>query len=222
MQPEAWNIEHNRLHHYRLNEAKDPDLVQRNLNKLREKDTPMALKYAEVAFILPIWKWFYYAPNTYKELKINEWLKGGKNLPEGLDPDEAATLASLFAPRNAPLREIVKPRDVLLNVLGPMFFGRYIAIPALLCVIPGVGPTLAAHAAVNLVLAELLTNVHSFATIVTNHAGDDMYTFDDAVKPKTGSFYVRQVVGSVNYAAGTDPIDFSHGFLNYQIEHHGT
>ena len=47
-----------------------------------------------------------------------------------------------------------------------------------------------------------------------------MYTFDDAVKPKTGSFYVRQIIGSVNYAAGTDPIDFSHGWLNYQIEHH--
>merc|ERR1711957_919597 len=50
--------------------------------------------------------------------------------------------------------------------------------------------------------------------------GEDMYTFDDAVIPKTGSFYVRQVVGSVNYNAGNDVIDFSHGWLNYQIEHH--
>jgi hypothetical protein len=30
MLPEAWNVEHNRLHHYRLNEDGDPDLVQRN------------------------------------------------------------------------------------------------------------------------------------------------------------------------------------------------
>ena len=44
-----------------------------------------------------------------------------------------------------------------------------------------------------------------------------MYTFDDAVKPNTGSFYVRQIVGSVNYPTGTDPIDFSHGWLNYQV-----
>ena len=57
MQPEAWNIEHNRLHHYRLNEGKDPDLVQRNLEFLRDDDRPMALKYATVAFFLPIWKW---------------------------------------------------------------------------------------------------------------------------------------------------------------------
>ena len=57
-------------------------------------------------------------------------------------------------------------------------------------------------------------------TVVTNHCGDDMYKFDDSVKPKTGAFYVRQVIGSVNYAAGNDVIDFCHGFLNYQIEHH--
>ncbi len=48
-------------------------------------------------------------------------------------------------------------------------------------------------------------------------AGEDLYTFDDAVKPNTGSFYVRQIVGSTNYAMGTDAIDFSHGWLNYQV-----
>ena len=48
-------------------------------------------------------------------------------------------------------------------------------------------------------------------------AGEDLYTFEDAVKPNTGSFYVRQIVGSTNYPTGTDPIDFSHGFLNYQV-----
>ena len=31
---------------------------------------------------------------------------------------------------------------------------------------------------------------------------------------------MRQIIGSTNYATGTDPIDFSHGWLNYQIEHH--
>lgn len=57
MQPEAWNIEHNRLHHYRLNEGKDPDLVQRNLDFLRDSSRPLALKYLTVAMFLPIWKW---------------------------------------------------------------------------------------------------------------------------------------------------------------------
>jgi fatty acid desaturase len=27
-------------------------------------------------------------------------------------------------------------------------------------------------------------------------------------------------MGSVNYKTGTDPIDFAHGWLNYQVEHH--
>ena len=35
MLPEAWNYEHNRLHHYKLNETGDPDLVQRNAAWLR-------------------------------------------------------------------------------------------------------------------------------------------------------------------------------------------
>ena len=76
------------------------------------------------------------------------------------------------------------------------------------------------HAIINLVLADLLTNLHGFVTIVTNHCGDDIYTFDDQVKPKSGSFYVRQIVGSANYKTGDDATDFAHGWLNYQIEHH--
>mmetsp|Transcript_8780 Transcript_8780/g.21031 ORF Transcript_8780/g.21031 Transcript_8780/m.21031 type:complete len:480 (+) Transcript_8780:102-1541(+) len=220
MQPEAWNIEHNRLHHYRLNEAKDPDLVQRNLDFIRDGKYPRFLKYVVVAFFLPIWKWFYYAPNTYKEMKTNEWVRSGKELPEGYDPELAVTVVSMLDPGRKATRKIVKPLDFYKNVVGPMFLGRYVAIPAALALIPGVGPTLAVRALTSLVLAELLTNVHAFVTIVTNHAGDDMYTFDDAVRPNSGSFYVRQIIGSVNYDTGDDVTDFWHGWLNYQIEHH--
>ena len=35
-----------------------------------------------------------------------------------------------------------------------------------------------------------------------------------------GTFYLRQVISSVDYAAGNDLCDYLHGFLNYQIEHH--
>lgn len=35
MLPEAWNIEHNNLHHYRLSEEDDPDVVERNTRFLR-------------------------------------------------------------------------------------------------------------------------------------------------------------------------------------------
>ena len=35
MLPEAWNVEHNKLHHYKLGEQGDPDLVERNLEFIR-------------------------------------------------------------------------------------------------------------------------------------------------------------------------------------------
>jgi len=223
MHPEAWNIEHNRLHHYRLNEEKDPDLVQRNLDWLRDDPRfPLAMKYATVAFFMPIWKWFYYAPNTYKEMRMAEMKKEGETLPESFDSNKALTVPDLFEMGEVGkvTRKVVNPVALFKNVLGPFFFFRFVALPAPLLAIPGVGPALFGHAVANLVLAELLTNVHAFITIVTNHAGEDLYTFDDAVKPKTPSFYVRQIVGSANYATGTDLVDFSHGWLNYQVEHH--
>ena len=71
----------------------------------------------------------------------------------------------------------------------------------------------------NLFLAELLTNVHSFVVIATNHAGD-MYRFRDRCRPYSGSFYLRQVLASVDFWTGSDINDFLHGYLNYQIEHH--
>lgn len=72
----------------------------------------------------------------------------------------------------------------------------------------------------NLFLAEVLTNIHGFVAVVTNHAGDDMYRFRDGCRPFSGSFFLRQVIASVDFAYGSDLVDFSQGFLNYQIEHH--
>ena len=33
---EAWNMEHNQLHHYHLGEMEDPDLVEHNMTLMRE------------------------------------------------------------------------------------------------------------------------------------------------------------------------------------------
>ena len=38
------------------------------------------------------------------------------------------------------------------------------------------------HALLNMVLAETLSNVHSFIIIATNHCGDDLYRFDSPCK----------------------------------------
>jgi hypothetical protein len=223
MMPEAWNVEHNRLHHYHLGEGKDPDLVQRNLEFLRDKDVPMPLKYATVALFMPIWKWFYYAPNTFKELQIQKWRIEGKALPSEFDREEAMTVRAMLFPKSKGEEagaQVAPPVEFFKTVLAPFFLSRFILLPAPLLAIPGVGPSLYGHALINLMVADFVTNIHGFITIVTNHAGEDIYTFEDEVKPKTGSFYVRQIVGSTNYQYGTDLVDFSHGWLNYQIEHH--
>ena len=69
------------------------------------------------------------------------------------------------------------------------------------------------------VIAELLANLHSFLVIVPNHSAEDIYQFSTPHKTQ-GEYYLRQIMGSVNYSTGSDFIDFVHGFLNYQVEHH--
>lgn len=223
--PEAWNVEHNRLHHYHLGERLDPDLVERNSEFIQNMDVPLIVKYMNVLAVMPVWKWFYYAPNTYKELQLTEkFYKKDIPLPDGYDPLQALTLRDIYFPETEAHKvsqeTIVKPADFLSKVLFPFLLTRFVLLPAPLLLIPGVGPMLFSHAIGNLVLAELLSNVHSFATVVTNHAGSDLYKFDDEVRPKSGSFYVRQIVSSTNFNYGNDWTDFSHGWLNYQIEHH--
>lgn len=82
----------------------------------------------------------------------------------------------------------------------------------------------------SVLLAELLTNLHSFVIIACNHAGNDVYKFDTSVKARSDEFYLRAVIGSVNFHTGhdfgapgtfaADSVDFMQGWLNYQIEHH--
>jgi hypothetical protein len=36
------------------------------------------VKYLGVLFLMGTWKWFYYAPNTYKELVISEMRRSGE------------------------------------------------------------------------------------------------------------------------------------------------
>merc|ERR1711871_1908035 len=57
--PEAWNVEHNNMHHYSLGEIHDPDLVEENLCEIRNSNRPLWSKYVQVFFAALIWKWFY-------------------------------------------------------------------------------------------------------------------------------------------------------------------
>jgi len=220
MMPEAWNVEHNNRHHYNLSEIHDPDLVEANLSDLRNSDAPMLLKYAQVAGAMVTWKWFYYSPNTYKELKLAKLRREGKPLPKGVKPEDAVTIKSILQGQNP----FYSATELFLVVFAPYFVIRFLLLPLPIAAVAHAMEMDASafywNSLTNLVLAEFLTNLHGFVAVVTNHAGDDMYRFRDGCRPFSGSFYLRQVLASVDFDMGNDLVDFMHGWLNYQIEHH--
>ena len=197
--PAAWKHEHNVLHHYRLNEWRDPDLVESNLDWLRNSGMPLPRKYVVVAFFASSWRWFYYAPNTLAELHR-----------AGDDRDDVDRNAWTWSP--------LRPagRDLWFKSILPYGAVQFGLLPLLFAPL---GLWAAGSALVNSLLAEVLVNLHTFAIIVPNHAGGDLYRFESPARGKQ-AFYRRQILGSANYRTGGDLNDFAHGFLNYQIEHH--
>jgi len=200
IKPDAWSYEHNIMHHYHLGEEDDPDNVERNLQWLTQSNVPMWLRYIIVYGFTAMWKFVYYAPNTLRILK-NKKRK---------EQDKLEIKDFNYNPKTKDGLELwmeyYLPYIIIKFMVFPLFFlpfGMFAFLTAL-----GI-----------LVLAELLTNVHSFTVIVPNHSAEDIYMFSEPSKSQ-GEFYLRQIMGSVNYNTGSDFIDFLHGFLNYQIEHH--
>ncbi|MCB9610734.1 MAG: fatty acid desaturase, partial [Polyangiaceae bacterium] len=206
IQPEAWNVEHNHLHHARLGERFDPDLVEQNLRWVRESELPLPARYAVVLLMASVWKWSYYAPSVLKEQ--DDFARQPRR---DLERGRNATLGgAAWDPRSEPGRRL------WLGSYLPYAALHFGALPAL---IAPLGPGAVASAALNSLAAELLTNLHTFVIITTNHAGDDVYAWDSAPEDAQAHL-LRQILGSVNYRTGGDLNDLLHGWLNYQIEHH--
>ncbi len=209
--PEAWAFEHNRLHHYHTGEVLDPDLVEHNTQRLRDADVPELLKHLAVAFYALTWKISYYAPSTFQTLKRAERLRAARKPIDAETMDSAGVpYHAVFDPRTAEGRAFWKA------CVLPYGLARFVVAPALFSPL---GPVAVANVAINSVLAELITNVHTFAIIVPNHVGDDVHRFagPNSDRPE---LYVRQILGSVNFPTGGVVNDVLHGYLNYQIEHH--
>jgi fatty acid desaturase len=210
MLPEAWHYEHNVLHHYHTNEGLDPDLVERNFEGMHSPSVPIGLRYAALGFYAFTWKFTYYAPTTFQVLRRAEEARAAGRPVSVMGIANPDSLASAFDLRTPNGRRFW--RECLL----PYGVGRFVAIPALFAPL---GPWAAFSVWANSVGAELIHNLHSFAIITPNHAGDDVHRYERGVTDRA-EFYVRQVLGSVNFSTGGDLRDFMHGFLNYQIEHH--
>jgi fatty acid desaturase len=219
MMPEAWDVEHNHLHHYQLGEDADPDLVERNMKTTREGPMPMWARYMQVAALSLIWKWFYYAPNTMKELFARRAREAEKRGEESYQPFTTGsmpstvltTVQSAFKGNFGAIIETAK-------CFAPYATFQFGVLPAVGYAIGGA--QMAAATLATTLLADLFTNLHSFIVIATNHVGDDIYRFESETKPRSDDFYMRAVIGSANFRTGGDLNDFMHGWLNYQIEHH--
>jgi len=200
IKPDAWAFEHNIMHHYHLGEDDDPDNVEKNMVWLHEAKIPMFLKYTFVYLFAAIWKLAYYAPNTLRILENKE-----RNRRK-----EEPTMDYELSPFSKNGAELWK------NYILPYALFQFVFLPLLFLPF---GTEAALSALVFLLIAEAVANLWSFLVIVPNHSAEDIYQFSTPHKNQ-GEYYLRQIMGSVNYNTGNDVIDFSHGFLNYQIEHH--
>ena len=201
IKPDAWAFEHNIMHHYHLGEDDDPDNVEKNLKWLHDAKIPNFFKYAIVYAFATGWKLLYYAPNTLRILENKELRK--KKLPE--------TRAYEINPFKK------NGKELWLQYILPYGIVQFVILPFLFYPIGGMDAVL--NAFIIIFLAEIFANMHSFLVIVPNHSAEDIYQFSTPHKTQ-GEYYLRQIMGSVNYNTGSDFIDFLHGFLNYQIEHH--
>lgn len=217
LMPDAWKFEHNTLHHYHTGEHLDPDLMEDRVRLMREtpKGVPdwfwTLLKYPVATFVMCTWKLSYYAPNTLWMLQLQRSRPGREGLEAKVRHQPAifhgAPLWWPFSKAGAEFwARCVLPYGLL----------RFALLPALFLPL---GTWAAANVLINSALAELITNLHTFAIIAPNHSGEDLYRFEGPISDKA-EYYVRQVSGSVNYTGGTDVADFFQAWLNYQIEHH--
>lgn len=213
MLPASWDYEHNFLHHYRTGETADPDLVEYNLEFLRNSRIPIVFKYLIILFFVLTWKYSYYTANTLIELqrkRLKEQYRQNPDFPYEQEMAKIAKVWNLFFPIHKYAVE------VWLKCILPYIALRFGVIPALFLPL---GQQAWLFVLINSLIAECFTNIHSFIVIASNHAGDDLYRFDDKFKNKQ-EFYLRQVITSTNYHTGNDVLNFMQGWLNYQIEHH--
>ncbi len=150
---------------------------------------PKPVRWVVLGFLAATWRASYYAQNTQEELMA----RGGE------EPSRWELTKSL-------VRECWLPATAYHFVGLPLLFAP-------------LGPLAVGSALMNSIAADVLTNLHTFLVVGPNHAGDDLYRFED--KPSTkGERLVRQVLGTTNFSTGGDLVDCAHLWLNYQIEHH--
>jgi len=196
---EAWAYEHNVLHHSYTSDLNDPDLIERNAQGLLG-NLPRFIRYILVLFASLTWRTIFFGPNSYRA-----WKDHGRHKEEAGGYTWKRVARNLFDPGY--LSSVFIPVALLLFVAFPFLFlplGWW-AVFSVFC---------------NSLMAEAFANAHLFLTVLPNHAGSDLYRYDDTAKsPAERS--VRQVISTVNYGTNKGDLQgFATLWLNYHIEHH--
>lgn len=202
--PPAWDHEHNKMHHYNLGEDSDPDNIEINMEWLRQSNLPMWLRYIIIIIFAGMWKIVYYAPQTLSMLINAEKRRRGE-----VEDDSFLRLDAWNPLKSHGFR-------LWTSCFLPYLGFRFVFLPLLFLPL---GTDAVLNVLLASLLAEFMANLHSFLVIIPNHAADDIYRFEQSGKGR-GEFYLRQIIGTVNYNTGSNKVDFLHGWLNYQIEHH--
>jgi fatty acid desaturase len=205
MLPAAFQHEHN-VHHVYTGAHEDPDVVEANLEFVRQSPKPRWVKVLMILLIGLTWRLSYYAPGTFIQLRRKQ---------KGLRATRYKFTSLLV------FGEIFSPfsREGLLFwglCILPTLITRFVIIPALF--IP-LGWLAAINVLLSVIAAELLTNLYTFILIASSHTGDDIYRFDVGTHGP-GDFYRHQLLGTVNYQRGPAVRDWLQIWINYQIEHH--
>ncbi len=199
--PEAWDYEHNILHHTYTGEALDPDIIEANMEHVlfgHYEKIPKIFRFSFFVGTIGTWRWSYYAPNTLLALYQKE---GNKKYTSNGKMNTYKILAD---------------KKLWLECYAPYFFYHFIATPALYFPL---GPIAMTNVFINSVMGEILANVYSFVIIGTNHTGEDVYRYPNKATSNVEKIF-RQILGSVNFKTGGNWNDFFYMYLNYQIEHH--
>ena len=198
--PDAWMKNHNVLHHYRLNEIDDPDVLEDSA-KFTE-NFPIYFRVPLVLLGITFWKFMYFVPSII--------------ISKNDSQEERRRINQLFEKRKwSPFHKngfMLWTRSFI-----PYVTIRYGFFPLPFYMIGGSSWFI--NCIINLFLADIVANLYSFGVVVTTHTGDDIYRFSDTYKTKE-EYILRSIIGSVNFRTGSTINDHAHGWLNYQIEHH--
>ncbi|WP_438020552.1 fatty acid desaturase [Sorangium sp. So ce315] len=212
LQADAWQAQHNVAHHCYTGDERDPDRLAVNMAWLKRK--PKLVRALALLLTACTWKWIYYGPAARRALQRRRERGAADARPQGraqaaeAPPQERE--GGSWSPR------ALLDSEMLLRAYLPYVLVHFVLLP--LAFLP-LGRGAALGVLVNSLVAELLSNLHSFAVIAPTHTGLDIPVFEGAARSRE-EYYVRQIVGSVNYESPGAAADFLHGYMGYQIEHH--